>query len=273
MKKALSLSENVPKKFIGYYPAELSDPAILPLSQQHGLSKQNLSEQNNHRNLTICAENGLPRGTFGRLSICYWVSLFVKCETTLSTEQILNSTQAKSKSQLFLEVVGKRQSGSAQLESFWKSYYAATRMQLKVKNVFKPINNSNSLSTNWLTLKDQLTPVPVDIRALHLLHLQQSALGIDLYIFLTIKAFSLAKAGYSDKLFLLWATLEDVFINERSRCKNLYEFKKRIKSAMEKVINCFPGSHIEYKNADGLFIKRITPSVQILPSTNAQEKT
>ncbi|QCZ94413.1 hypothetical protein [Salinimonas iocasae] len=243
--RELSFCEDVPKKYIAYYPTVLIDPVLLPLHQKQIASITSAKKENARRTLKLECKNGIPSGTFGRISICYWQTQFKKLENTTGIEKAIEGELGKSQRQVFLDVVGKDQSGSRQLTSFYSSFRSALDMKIFNDERFTAAEISNEKEAKPFLLKDVKKSMPVDFRAFQLLYQLKSPLGIDLYLFLNMKNYSMNQQGSKINKFILWSTLEAVLFTERCRCKNLYEFKQRVIKALGHVVHCLPTSLIK----------------------------
>ena len=245
--RELSFCEDVPKKYIAYYPTVLIDPVLLPLHQKQIASITSVEKENARRTLKLECESGIPSGAFGRMSICYWQTQFTKLENTVGIERAIEEELKKSQRQAFLDVVGKEQSGSCQLTSFYSSFLSVLSMKIFHDERFKAAEIFNKTEAKPFLLKDVIKSMTVDFRAFQLLYQLKSPLGIDLYLFLNMKAYSMNQQGSKINKFILWSTLETVLLTERCRCKNLYEFKQRVTRALKNVVYCLPKCSIKVK--------------------------
>jgi len=245
--RELSLNEDVPKEYIAYYPIVLIDPVLLPLRQKQTISTTWAEKENARRTLKLECDSGIPSGTFGRMSICYWQTQFTKLENTVGIERVIEEELKKSQRQVFLDVVGKEQSGSGQLTSFYSSFLSVLNMKIFHDERFSAAEMLNRKEAKPFLLKDVKKSMPVDFRAFQLLYQLKSSLGIDLYLFLNMKAYSMNQQGSKINKFILWSTLEAVLFTERCRCKNLYEFKQRVIRALRNVVYCLPKCSIKVK--------------------------
>ncbi|MBC3767453.1 hypothetical protein [Neptunicella marina] len=246
--RELSFCEDVPKKYIAYYPMVLIDPVLLPLGQNQTVSITSAEKENARRTLKLEFESGIPSGTFGRISICYWQTQFKKLENTTGIEKVIEEELGKSQRQVFLDVIGKEQSGSCQLTNFYSSFRSALKMKIFNDERFTAAEMNTKEVTKSYSLKDIKNPMPIDFRAFQLLYQLQSPLGIDLYLFLNMKTYSMNQQGSKRSKFILWSTLEAVLFTERCRCKNLYEFKQRVIKALGNVVHCLPTCSIEVRD-------------------------
>lgn len=245
--RELSFCEDVPKKYIAYYPIVLIDPVLLPLRQKQTVSITSVEKENARRTLKLECESGIPSGTLGRMSICYWQTQFIKLGKTTGIEKVIEEQLRKSQRQVFLDVVGKEQSGSRQLTSFYSSFRSALDMKIFNEDRFTAAEIHNKRTIKPFLLRDIKKSMPVDSRALQLLFQRRSPLGIDLYLFLNMKAYSLNQAENNKSGFIPWTILETVFHSQRCKCKNLYEFKVKVITALRNVVYCLPTCSIKVK--------------------------
>ncbi len=245
--RELSFCEDVPKKYIAYYPIVLIDPVLLPLHQKQTVPITWAEKENARRTLKLECESGIPSGTFGRMSICYWQTQFTKLEKTTGIEKVIEEELRKSQRQAFFDVVGREQSGSSQLTSFYSSFRSALDMKIFNEERFTAADMYTKGTIKPFSLSDMKKSMPVDSRALQLLYQRRSPLGIDLYLFLNMKAYSMNSEGNNKSNFIPWAILEAVFHSQRSKCKNLYEFKAKVIKALRHVLYCLPTCSIKVK--------------------------
>lgn len=245
--RELSFCEDGPPKYIAYYPTVLIDPVLLPLRQKQTVSTTWAEIENARRFLKLECDSGIPSGAFGRMSICYWQTQFKKLENTTGIEKVIEEELGKSQRQVFLDVVGKEQSGFRQLSSFYSSFLSVLNMKIVHDERFTAAETFNKKEAKPFLLKDVKKSMPVDFRAFQLLYQLKSPLGIDLYLFLNMKAYSMNQQGSKINKFILWSTLEAVLFTERCRCKNFYEFKQRVIRALGNVVYCLPTCSIKVK--------------------------
>jgi hypothetical protein len=116
---------------------------------------------------------------------------------------------------------------------------------------------------SWLELGEKFfqaittSPVPTDLRALRAL--KQSPLALDLYIWATYKAFTVARTGKSQ--FVPWIALKRQFGCDYKQTR---DFKLKAIAALEKIQAVYPG--LKLQDADGGIVVLASSRPAVLPA-------
>ena len=127
--------------------------------------------------------------------------------------------------------------------------------------------NQGSFVESYLKLTPQFfkhiaeSPIPIDLNVLRELNKPRA---MDLYIWLTVKQYWLAKNNREAYTFTWGMIAANFATKELETSQEIASFRRNFKSAISDILNVWPEAGIE-ANTDGVTVTRTAPSVQQKP--------
>lgn len=252
-------------KTVGFYPAFLIDPCILPLKETELSEVKSFGK---YATVILKSSKPLPHGHYARLIIAYLTTEIVR-RPELPSHVIANSV-----SDLFKQVTGQKEISGGTYANFMLALERVfditftieptekSKDKLRRRGFFAEADNllgdhhlgnynakykevlytpSNSFKTLVAYRKSIIS---IDLRFLKLARSRDIVLAHDLYIYLVRRGYE--KGGVS---FVPWATLhKDIFSYLKKL--ELSRFKRRFTRALDLILTCHPNAGVSIASSD-----------------------
>lgn len=252
-------------KTVGFYPAFLIDPCVLPLKETELSEAKSFGK---YATVILKSSKPLPHGHYARLIIAYLTTEIAR-RSELPSHVIANSV-----SDLFKQVTGQKEISGGTYANFMLALERVfditftieptgkSKDKLRRRGFFAEADNllgdhhlgnynakynevlytpSNSFKT---LVAYQKSIISIDLRFLKLARSKDIVLAHDLYIYLVRRGYE--KGGVS---FVPWVTLhKDIFPYLKKL--ELSRFKRRFTRALDLILTCHPNAGVSIASSD-----------------------